>query len=254
MLSSNQILRSSPVVACLACLICAAGFRLQQTATLSDHNLRQLATSKPMPDYPKASIAAKATGVAVTSIQVDLEGKVQAAEVLQAPDDAIREAVLSAIRRWTFGPLVSAPGATDRKRVQGKLVFYFWIKAGVPSVLDADQAAGSTLPGPTGGMTAVMPNVVGGASVKEISEAELQQLMTTKSVVVDVRDRRAFTAGHRAGSINIPIDELPARAGAELSGAPHVVIDCSENTPTDCRMAAAIIQHQGIPDVVLFVK
>ncbi len=64
---------------------------------------------------------------------------------------------------------------------------------------------------------------------KDISQAELQQLMQTEKEVVllDVRTVEEFVEGHIPNALNIPHKELEARL-AELSGAKEtqIVIYC----------------------------
>lgn len=247
---------TSFLFACVAmnCLLPASSVA-QEVATLADRTLRRLAIERPLPEYPKASIDSKSTGVAVISVRVDVDGRVEYAEVLEAPDEHIRQSVLSAVKRWTFGPVVSAPGATDRKRIHGKLILYFRLKGTTGEVLDADQAAGINTPPPRGGMAATRPNVVAGTEVQQISEDDLRRLPQDSVTVVDVRDRKSFGLASRSGSVNIPIDELPARARSELTSARTIVIDCSENTIGECRMAATIIQVEAkVADVRLLVR
>ena len=69
------------------------------------------------------------------------------------------------------------------------------------------------------------------ATVANVSAAQLQTLMagTQPLVLLDVRSAAEYAAGHIPGSINIPVNELPARL-AELSA----------NTPTACVCASGI--------------
>ena len=67
------------------------------------------------------------------------------------------------------------------------------------------------------------------ATAKEISQAQLQQIMQSEQQVIllDVRTVEEFLAGHIANAVNIPHKELAARL-AELSDAKssQIVIYC----------------------------
>jgi hypothetical protein len=63
----------------------------------------------------------------------DYHGRVTQVRVLEAPDAAIREAVESTVRRWTFAS-VQPDGAIKATRIQGKLTFYFHIRDGAAAV------------------------------------------------------------------------------------------------------------------------
>lgn len=63
---------------------------------------------------------------------------------------------------------------------------------------------------------------------KRIDEEEVQQLIRRgqRIVIVDVRDRQSYAAGHSSDSINIPSDELAVRASNELFPADLIVTSC----------------------------
>lgn len=67
----------------------------------------------------------------------------------------------------------------------------------------------------------------GGASVPEISAAQLQEALAAGEapVLVDVREPWEWASGHIEGAIHIPMGELPARL-AELDGEAELVIYC----------------------------
>lgn len=77
---------------------------------------------------------------------------------------------------------------------------------------------------------------------------ELAELLhAPAAVIIDVRDPQAFAAGHVAGAINIPFDELAVRA----SGIPRdarIVTVCGTGGGRSAR-AAAFLLSQGWPSV-----
>lgn len=52
-------------------------------------------------------------------------------------------------------------------------------------------------------------------------------------VILDLRERMAYTQKHRDGSKNIPLDELEARAMNELSPTDTIVLDGDDDLATD---------------------
>jgi phage shock protein E len=82
---------------------------------------------------------------------------------------------------------------------------YVWIAAGVLLFLGLRRLLGSKS----------MPN-----------PEQLQQLRRDGAQVVDVRSPAEFRSGHAPGSLNIPVDQLPARLG-ELDPARPVLLCCA---------------------------
>ncbi len=86
------------------------------------------------------------------------------------------------------------------------------------------------------------------ATVTNVTTAQLQTLMAGAQplVVLDVRSTAEYAAGHIPGSINIPVNELPARLG-----------ELNANTPTACvcvsgvrsAVAAQILDNAGFETV-----
>ena len=75
-----------------------------------------------MPSYPKRAIKRNAQGVAVVLLDVDERGDVTRAEVLEAPDPLIGEAVAAAVSRWKFKAPTLRGNAVP---IRGKLTFYY---------------------------------------------------------------------------------------------------------------------------------
>ncbi|MDX6611211.1 MAG: hypothetical protein QOD75_397 [Blastocatellia bacterium] len=64
-------------------------------------------------------------------------------------------------------------------------------------------------------------------SVRRITPAELRQLLRRrKAVIVDVRSRETYQAGHIVGALSMPIDEVATRAG-ELPRNKLIATYCS---------------------------
>lgn len=73
----------------------------------------------------------------------------------------------------------------------------------------------------TGSISIPFPNIIR-ATVAEAKQA----LDSQSAVIVDVRDSGSYAAGHVAGSINIPLDELENRLG-ELSKDSWIITYCT---------------------------
>ena len=194
--------------------------------------IQGLATTRVMPEYPGSSVDKKVEGVAVVEILTDVDGRVARADVLEAPDMAIAEAVRSAVLQWR----IEAPqvfGSPERRRAQAKLTFYFRIRDGRGVVLEPyDMPGGPARPAPGVGRTpggapppppSTPPRVVIGGhgdSLPEIDTTEFERLLRNpETIVLDVRDRATYARGHHARAVNIPGDELGLRASIELTMA-----------------------------------
>jgi rhodanese-related sulfurtransferase len=57
------------------------------------------------------------------------------------------------------------------------------------------------------------------------------------AILVDVRERAQFSAGHAGGALNIPVDELEARAANELDSGREVFLYCDTARETLSRFA-----------------
>ena len=67
------------------------------------------------------------------------------------------------------------------------------------------------------------------------------------TVVVDVRSPWEYESEHLPGAQNIPLEELPARAGEFMSIHKPVVLYCRSGNRSE--MAVNILKQKGIPDV-----
>lgn len=258
MLNSGVRLRVGLIL--LAPLVCAVGGNMRETQTapkivkFAEPTLRSMTLSTPMPQYPRSSLLASVSGVAVAGVVVGADGHVERVDILQAPDAAIGAALRDALLTWTFRPLPAAPGSNERLRMQGKLVFYFTIVAGKGVI--TTPAAATRQPGVSAGRGSAPPSVPAttamGSAPNEIDEAQLKSLTHYK--VLDIRDRAAFAADHRPDALNIPLDELPSRAKAELSTAGTVVVDCSQETVARCRLGAQMLAEHGLKPLAILIR
>lgn len=69
------------------------------------------------------------------------------------------------------------------------------------------------------------------STCQDITAAQLETMMTDGRplIIVDVRSTSEFAAGHLPGSVNIPLDELPAHLD-ELDASVRVVVVCGSGS------------------------
>ena len=83
-----------------------------------------------------------------------------------------------------------------------------------------------------------------GRGIVKVSSEEAHRLIAEGSVLVDVRSPQEFAAGHLAGALNVPVDEVKQRT-EELRQIDHpLVIYCSAGVR--CHKAAEILRRAGI--------
>jgi len=87
-----------------------------------------------------------------------------------------------------------------------------------------------------------------------IDEVRLKQKLTAKEplVLLDIRERSAYTVNHRDGAKNIPLDELPVRAPNELPTDRSIVIYDSD--PAEADLAYSILDGQGFSNILILVN
>ena len=87
-----------------------------------------------------------------------------------------------------------------------------------------------------------------------ITEANLERKLAHKEqlVLLDIRDRAAYTSSHRDGARNIPLDELPVRAQNELPLDQTIVVH--GNDPSETDLAYSILESQGFAHILLLVQ
>lgn len=71
----------------------------------------------------------------------------------------------------------------------------------------------------------------------------IEALRNGKATVVDVRTPGEYAGGHVAGSLNIPLNELPHRID-ELKGKKNIVLCCASGARSNS--ATTLLQQQGI--------
>lgn len=68
-------------------------------------------------------------------------------------------------------------------------------------------------------------------------------IKTGKATIVDVRSRAEFMGGHVEGSINIPLQEIPARL-EEFKKMEHIILCCASGNRSG--QAATYLKQNGI--------
>ena len=178
-----------PVVLLLLCSACD-GFRSRPRpedlppGTTSQAAIEYAALDKPFPRYPTRSLENGAAGVAVASIVVGFDGRIERVDVLEAPDADIAEALRDALERWVLPVHPSGPA-----RTAATMVFYFLIEAGEGRVVSGPWLAWER----TGGGR----SVAGGS--RRIDEAELEFLLETGGALVVAMAPREQLASGRGG-------------------------------------------------------
>lgn len=77
---------------------------------------------------------------------------------------------------------------------------------------------------------------------REVSSDEVRKLVEEGAQLVDVRADHEWEAGHVAGAVHLPLDELAGRAG-ELDRERPVVVYCRGGSR--CQMAAEALASAG---------
>jgi rhodanese-related sulfurtransferase len=108
-------------------------------------------------------------------------------------------------------------------------------------------------------MIASLDNVTGKTSIstdkRAVSLKEVETLrIKNKVVVLDIREREAYSREHLAGTVNIPIDELEARAVNELPPDSVVVIHCNCNDSQLKDLARTTLRSQGFEKLFVLIE
>lgn len=207
----------------------------RQFISTSDKQLREWAITSPPPEYPRASLAKRVTGVVVAAVLFNDKGANEAVDIIQSPDAETGRAVRDAVMQWRLRPMVWAAKAT--------LAFYFHMKGREGVVLNPAEMRAAISPGAKHVKREDEP------PVKQITDAEFRALATQSStLVLDIRDRETFGEGHEKSAVNIPFEEVLLRGPAELPVSRHIVIDCRD--PLDlCAMAVHWLVSNGFGQV-----
>jgi phage shock protein E len=94
-------------------------------------------------------------------------------------------------------------------------------------------------------MTAHGANFVKKIKHKVMQIAELLKQPNAK--VIDVRTPAEYSGGHVAGSINIPLNEVPSRVGEFQSISGPIVLCCASGNRSG--QATYFLQSQGLANV-----
>jgi rhodanese-related sulfurtransferase len=75
----------------------------------------------------------------------------------------------------------------------------------------------------------------------QVSGAKARELVQQGALLLDVRTPAEFSSGHLPGAINVPVSELPAKAGKLKPG--RVVVYCASGARS--AMARSILKARG---------
>ncbi|HPH86407.1 MAG TPA: rhodanese-like domain-containing protein [Ferruginibacter sp.] len=78
------------------------------------------------------------------------------------------------------------------------------------------------------------------------SNVDLKSLVDDGAFLVDVRTPGEFAGGHVKGSVNIPLDMLPAQLDA-FRNKKHIIVFCRSGSRS--AQAKTFLEQQGIQDV-----
>ena len=91
---------------------------------VGEDGIRRSALKTVMPGYPEISIKRGKKGVAVAGVQYDGDGNIELVNILEAPDEEIKNSVTEAVKQWHFK---KSTYHGEPLSVRGKLTFYFSI-------------------------------------------------------------------------------------------------------------------------------
>jgi rhodanese-related sulfurtransferase len=246
-------------MAVAVCASSAVAQTLPRAVSMLEGSLRQAVATRVMPDYPAASLARRSEGVVVVRVRAGLDNRMERVDIVQSPDPDIAAAVRAAVTQWTVARR-SETGGPVGNAAESRLTFYFQIRRGKGVVLNPDEMPGNesvfTPPVRTaarvGGPPTALREPV--AAAEEVGETALaRHLASGGAVLLDVRDREPFAASARPDAINIPLEELMVRAGAELSRQSAVVIDCSRTETFRCYAGADALRRRGFEQVSIYL-
>jgi len=88
-------------------------------------------------------------------------------------------------------------------------------------------------------------------NVKEVSAVDAKALIDAGALIVDVRGKEQFNAGHIDGAISAPLAELQARIPAALEGAQakSIIVNCADGVTTGPE-GTALLNKAGYPNAV----
>ena len=157
----NSVCRPfAALLLCGACGLGPAGSDEDRVplARTSQPAIEDLATRKPFPRYPAASLGNGTAGVAVASILIGFDGRMERVDVLEAPDPHVADAVRDALGQWVLPPIRFDHNPGVPYKGMATMVFYFLIEEGEGRVvsgpvLAAERSAAEPSPRTTGPRT-----------------------------------------------------------------------------------------------------
>jgi TonB family protein len=207
---------------------------------MSELGMRRRATVAPPPSYPAQSLSTKVTGIAVVAVVIGTTGRVEEANLLEAPDRFTGAEVLRTVSKWQFEPL--RLNGVDPLRVRTKFTFYFRQEGKKGVVLSPQPAQPDATAKATG-------------STRTIGEEEFKKLLAARTtVMLDVRDRSAGLTTRDPRARRLPWDELAARAPIEIPRESNVVLVCSPDMQRLCITASSLLRELGYLQVVVHFR
>lgn len=89
-------------------------------------------------------------------------------------------------------------------------------------------------------MLSTLKKIFGSTSV------DLSELINNGAVIIDVRSKDEFAAGHVKNSINIPLEQIGAQS-EKLKKHPHIIVCCRSGTRSG--MAKRTLESKGLTNV-----
>ena len=146
MFSNKAVYRVAPhrwlSVTVLLCLSAGFGWsgqkpRVIRELRIAGESLREMAVVTPLPEYPTKLFHANVQGQVSARVTIS-DGAVVSVEILETAHKALGDSVVATLKKWRFKPFAEVFRPTDQVLlVSGRLVFYFKIRDGMPTVIDA---------------------------------------------------------------------------------------------------------------------
>jgi TonB family protein len=139
MLIRLAIIRATMLLAALLLVVYSAAGQQQPSGTCGLHQdpigLRRMARFELAPQYPAAAVREQRSGRVVVELVVKPDGEVKSVAVVEASFDDLADATVRSVKRWRFKSWKDKSYGTCP--LYGELVFYFVLRNGRPSVIDA---------------------------------------------------------------------------------------------------------------------
>ena len=124
----------------LSMAACRSGPLARKALTQDELGFRRAAIRQVVPSYPTSLLSIGVSGVAVANVALQGDGTVDHVEILQAPHRDIAEAMVTALKQWTFPP-VRLPGTYLNATVSSKITYYFSVSEGRGVVRSPEEQA-----------------------------------------------------------------------------------------------------------------